>query len=285
MNYRMSDYHDEMRFQRVRRQTGTFLLTANKILEHPEFPPDEGDQHGRKFELGRMQELVSLRVETLRLEAADSHSAEKASQVESWARERAGSMAVDNMYRRSDSARWKSDFLLKNIDFEYGPGKAFKLVSGAPGLVIFPDGTRPQQDPDNPPDESMPNGKRYPDLENWETIDMDKTLAGGDQSVAAKEARKKALKVTAQYERGSGSNVPEATQRNVKEHMKVMRANDWLMPFHTGPKGEIFKCDHPGLKKRRAHLSSRTPRSSLINQSPVEQKLGDELEIDEPYLW
>lgn len=178
LNYKMTDLLDEMRLQRAIKGTNKFMFTAPKIIDHSNFPEADFND-GKLFDMAKMQRLISVRAEQLRTMAKEGSP--QASLIESWVKDRANALEVENMYRNADQARWKSDWV--DEELKYGPSNSYKQIK-TPRPVIFPDGTRPEKDlhPNRPPN--------TPDLEIWEEVDMDRTLVQGAQSSIAKDKRK-----------------------------------------------------------------------------------------------
>ncbi|KAF5128720.1 hypothetical protein E5D57_009666 [Metarhizium anisopliae] len=159
LNYKMTDLLDEMRLQRAIKGTNNFKFAASKIIDHSNFPEVDFND-GELFDMAKMQRLISARAEQLWTMAKEGSP--QASLIESWVKDRANALEVENMYRNADQARWKSDWV--NKELKYGPSNSYKQIK-TPRLVIFPDGTRPEKDlhPNRPPN--------TPDLEIWKEVD------------------------------------------------------------------------------------------------------------------
>ncbi|KAK9444816.1 hypothetical protein VB005_01273 [Metarhizium brunneum] len=233
LNYKMTDLLDEMRLQRAIKGTNNFMFTASKIIDHSNFPEADFND-GKLFDMAKMQRLISARAEQLRTMAKEGSP--QASLIESWVKDRANALEVENMYRNADQARWKSDWVDKELK-----------------LVIFPDGTRPEKDlhPNRPPN--------TPDLEIWEEVDMDRTIAQGGQSSIAKDKRKAATKKAGTYGKWQGD--PDPQKKKATIHMEIIRANSEMIPFHRNQKGEFLKC-HSKPGRRSALLRGRGSRIS-----------------------
>lgn len=156
------------------------------------------------------------------------------------------------MYRNADQARWKSDWVDKEL--KHGPSNSYKQIK-IPRLVIFPDSTRPEKDlhPNRPPN--------TPDLEIWEEVDMDRTLAQGGQSSIAKDKRKAATKKAGTYGKWQGD--PDPQKKKATIHMEIIRTNSQMIPFHRNQKGEFLEC-HSKPGRRSALLRGRGSRISNI---------------------
>ncbi|KID59246.1 hypothetical protein MBR_10642, partial [Metarhizium brunneum ARSEF 3297] len=195
----MTDLLDEMRLQRAIKGTNNFKFAASKIIDHSNFP--EAD-----FNDGEL-------FDPLCNQPFPCNSSPQASLIESWVKDRANALEVENMYRNADQVRWKSDWVDKEL--KYGPSNSYKQIK-TPRLVIFPNGTRPEKDlhPNRPPN--------TPDLEIWEEVDMDKTLAQGGQSSIVKDKTKAATKKAGTYGKWQGDPDP---QKKATIHMETIRAN------------------------------------------------------------
>ncbi|KAG8407993.1 hypothetical protein J3459_018308 [Metarhizium acridum] len=235
LNYKMTNLLDEMRLQRAVTGIITFKFTASKIINHSEFP-EANFKDGKMFDMAKFQRLISARAEQLRTKAKEGSP--QASLIESWVKDRANALEVENMYRNADQAEWKAEWVDKEL--KYGPSNLYKQIK-MPRLVIFPDGTRPEKDlhPNRPPG--------TPDLEIWEEIDMDRTLAQGGQSSIAKDQRKAAAKKAGMYGKWQGDSKPRKQAATI--HMEIIRANSEMIPFHRNQKGEFLKChSKPGRR-------------------------------------
>ncbi|KAH0593045.1 hypothetical protein MHUMG1_09292 [Metarhizium humberi] len=247
LNYKMTDLLDEMRLRRAIKETNSFKFAASKIIDHSNFP--EADfKNGELFDMAKMQRLMSARAEQLRTMAKEGSP--QASLIESWVKDRANALEVENMYRNADQARYKSEWV--DEELKYGPSNSYKQIK-TPRLVIFPDGTRPEKDlrPNRPPN--------TPDLEIWEEVDMDRTLAQGGQSSIAKDKRKAATKKAGTYGKWQGD--PDSQKKKATSHMEIIRANSEMIPFHRNKKGEFLKC-HSKPGRRSALLRGRGSRIS-----------------------
>ena len=279
MNYRMTDYIEEMRNVRDNPEKSKPAFSAYKIFDHAAFPPPPKDQTTAVFDMAKMQELVSRHAEELRVKAAELHGAAQVAQVETWIRERAAAMEVENMYRRSDGTVYKKKYLEKRFTFDVMPGKPFKVIT-RPERVVFPDGTYPAPDPRNGPNPKKLGEMKYKDLESWDGIDTDRTLSQGDKSIPAKLARKKALGVFNQYETATGILTPEE-RKTTRAHLEIIRANEFSIPFHRGPRGEMSKCEYGPIKPRRIS----TPFLRSANESTAGKVLGNQLDMDDSFAW
>lgn len=231
MNYQMSDLLDEIRGRRANRGITGVYFTASKIISHPKFPPHIYDG-GEMFHMEEMQEFISARAETCRLSAPKGPISDR---VEALVLERVGALRVENMYRRSDQARYKAGWYADHLGYGPAPNK-YQAITRE-NHITFPDGFVPQPDP-NPQTEER-------NLETWMEIDQDATLNQGGQSSEARKKRKADQKIARAYGK------PPHSSREAIDHMNIIETNDRMISYHLSTQGTYF-CSKKSSKRRRA---------------------------------
>ncbi|TQV99050.1 hypothetical protein IF1G_03130 [Cordyceps javanica] len=236
MNYRMIDLLEELRRMRWDPEIKLFSPKfSGKKLFRLDFMPDSV-RTAEVVNLVQIQVLMTKRVEQIRQAATGAVS----EGIERLVRGRIDALRMDNMYRVSDQWRWKKQWYASELNIGEPP-KRFNLITN-PDHIVFPDGTVPHPDPLN-------TSPEHPNIETWEAIDQDATLAQGGHSPLAVARRKADAQKASAYGK-SGKSSPAA-----QEHQAVIETNLSSEKWHESPAGHYFSCG--GKKTKRGFLRNK----------------------------